>query len=234
MIGVIDTEGCFFDNSYYAYEVSLVIFDEAHAKGYPVLRYALHFLLNYDIRDVAKPNYAQIKYVSKHFGAPFATKHCVTDKIDSSTAREFILKLCGRHKISLYAKGPRAEEVWLLHPDKCNGNKSRTKINSSAIIELADFNIPKYDTIDTEFKRKIITYYMEGSSRYMLNQAKLESLIQSLEISLANAVALVHTNVPKVAQDYQKHIPLYECIIFGYMFLTNITRVSILLTKNKD
>lgn len=164
-------------------EVSYIIIENAQIKE------ACYMRLNYDLRNIFDDNIKTLKYIKKFYPNTFRNLKYDYKHMPAFEMRNKILQcIIDNDNLPVYAKGATTENIWLYHPECCDGNtvkldKSNDNKTNNKINEI--YGVPRYDNIID--KNEII-------SRYLLN-LKLEKN-------------------DELDKDINKHISLYECIVF--------------------
>jgi hypothetical protein len=195
---IIDCEGACLrnkalDKKLFVYEVSLVIF----VNGAYKCTYTRQ--LNYDLRFIDYQTKRDILSIPRRFRNPFRTVRSRFDKEAHHKARKDILDLVNLYGCKLYAKGPTMEETWLFHPELCYRWNKSLKVDLVNIDELANYGIPKYDLIHSDYKLDLIRQFSWSTVDHNFSDEELTSILSEKEIQ-------------------NTHYSFFECFVFGTIF----------------
>lgn len=120
---------------------------------------ACYMRLNYDIRDIFEENKSTLRYVKKHYPNTFRNLKYDYKHMPAFEMRNKVLKcIIDNDNMPIYGKGPTTENIWLYHPECCDGNTIKLSDLKNRINDLK--GIPRYDQIAD--KNTIISKYISN------------------------------------------------------------------------
>lgn len=193
---IIDIEGCTLKTSndkqtFIATEVSGVIIQNLQIRG------GFSYRINFDIRNIEQFNKHTLKYLKYKYPNTFRNRLVYNShtSLAPQKCREMInnMKTSDGQPMPLYAKGCRAESIWMHYPTSCDGLSDPLPKNIIKIGEIEDI-VDKYDKIKN--KHQIIQQHIHKISKHNISDKFILNI-----------------------QNVHHHYSLYECIVFAHQVI---------------
>lgn len=213
---VLDCEGAVFnrrkgslkETSLVISEVSFAVFDRTTLVYAFSARVSYNLFVLDDMQSVNK----QIEFLSSkpQFQNTFRENMQFDNRFTNEKARALVFSAIKKYGCTMVgAKGPTMEEMWLFHPEACNGRYVLAgSIVPKHIVELARYGVPKFDTIPTAEKVNIIKRFLPiiRSQRTYINFGK------------KGVTKWTVFDVAKLPEYINQHYSIFEVIIFGAIY----------------